>query len=125
MGTGRRGVEAGLLLFLNSRLFCGMGIDGERMVSYAGGHRTHWREPAPASRRMTLRIRNDQHIVTGWYRVPGGEWVRHGVRYETSGYHANTMADLLSLRPALYASGNGTARFRDFRYRPFDTRSAE
>ena len=110
-------VEGGLLLFFNSRLFCGMGIDGERMLSYSGGARTHWREPAPATRHVTLRIRNDEHIVTGWWRVPGGEWVRHTVRYETSGYNANTMGDLLSLRPALYAAGSGEVRFRDFRYR--------
>ena len=101
------GVEAGLLLFFNNRLFCGMGIDGERMLSYSGGIRTHWREPAPATDRITLRIRNDEHIVTGWYRVPGGEWTRHAIRYETSGYHANTVGDLLSLRPALYATGDG------------------
>ena len=111
------GVEAGVLLFFNNRLFCGMGIDGARMLSYSGGIRTHWREPAPATDRITLRIRNDEHIVTGWYRVPGGEWTRHGIRYETSGYHVNTAGDLLSLRPALYSTGTGDARFRDFRYR--------
>ena len=72
MSTVEPGVEAGLLLFFNNRLFCGMGIDGERMLSYSGGIRTHWREPAPATDRITLRIRNDEHIVTGWYRVPGG-----------------------------------------------------
>ena len=112
------GTEAGLLLFFNNRLFCGMGIDGERMLSYSGGIRTHWREPAPVTRRIALRIRNDEHIVTGWYRVPGGAWVRHAIRYETSGYHANTAGDLLSLRPALYAAGGGSARFREFRSRP-------
>ncbi|WP_314504020.1 family 43 glycosylhydrolase [uncultured Microbacterium sp.] len=111
------GLEAGVLLFFNNRLFCGMGIDGERMLSYSGGIRTHWREPAPASNRITLRLRNDEQIVTGWYRVPGGEWTRHAIRYETSGYHANVVGDLLSLRPALYAAGAGEARFRDFRYR--------
>ena len=105
--TVEPGVEAGLLLFFNNRLFCGMGIDGERMLSYSGGIRTHWREPAPATDRITLRIRNDEHIVTGWYRVPGGEWTRHAIRYETSGYHVNTVGDLLSLRPALYATGDG------------------
>lgn len=112
------GAEGGLLLFFNDRLFCGMGIDGERMRSYAGGHVTHWREPAPVVRRLQLRLRNDEHVVTGWYREPGGDWTRHGVRYETSGYHANTMADLLSLRPALYAAGTGAVRFRDVRYTP-------
>lgn len=109
-------VEAGLLLFFNGRLFCGMGVDGERMRSFSGGIPTHWREPAPPTRRITLRLRNDEHIVTGWWRAPGGEWTRHAIRYETSGYHANTIGDLLSLRPALYAAGPGSARFRAFRY---------
>lgn len=112
------GVEAGLLLYFNDRLFCGMGIDGQRMRSYMGGHASHWREPAPSVRRLQLRLRNDRHIVTGWYREPGDEWTRHAIRYETSGYHANTMGDLQSLRPALYSTGDGAARFRDFRYRP-------
>ncbi|HEU4757059.1 MAG TPA: family 43 glycosylhydrolase [Agromyces sp.] len=116
---GPGAVEGGLLLFFNHRLFCGLGIDGERMASYSGGIRTHWNEPAPPTRRIRLRIRNDEHIVTSWYRLPGEDWVRHGVRYETSGYHANTTGDLLSLRPALYASGDGEVRFRDFSYRPF------
>ncbi|GAA1981281.1 family 43 glycosylhydrolase [Microbacterium pumilum] len=118
------GGEAGLLLFFNNRLFCGLGIDGERMLSYSGGMRTHWREPAPVTDRIMLRIRNDEHIVTAWYRVPGGEWIRHTVRYETSGYHANTMGDLLSLRPALYATGAGSALFRDFRYQALPPRGS-
>ena len=44
--------------------------------------------------------------------------MRHAIRYETSGYHANTVGDLQSLRPAIYASGDGAVRFRDLRYRP-------
>jgi xylan 1,4-beta-xylosidase len=115
---GEGSVEAGLLLYFNDRLFYGMGIDGDRMPSYSGGLRTHWREPAPPARRMRLRIRNEAHIVTSWYALPGEDWVRHAIRYETSGCHANTMGDLQSLRPAIYASGDGEVRFRDLRYRP-------
>ena len=116
-GSGASSVEGGLLLFFDNRLFCGMGIDGERMLSFSGGARTHWREPVEPTRSLRLRLRNEEHIVTGWYRLPGQDWVRHGVRYETSGYHANTMGDLQSLRPALYAAGDGEVRFREFTYR--------
>jgi xylan 1,4-beta-xylosidase len=94
-----------------------MGIDGTHMRTYSGGRRSHWAEPAPAVRSLDLRIENDRHIVTFRYRRPGGDWVRHAVRFETSGYHANTIGDLLSLRPALFAAGPGAVRFRDFRYR--------
>ncbi len=110
-------VEAGLLLFFNDRLFMGMGCTGERMVSYRGGKASYWQEPIAKSRVLDLRICNDRNIVTMYHRVPGGDWIRHSVRSEVSGYHANTMDDLASLRPALFASGKGTARFRDYRYR--------
>ncbi len=110
--------EAGLLLYFNDRLYVGVGIDGARMRTYFGGHPHHRPEPAPAVRRLQLRIRNDRHIVEIHYREPGSAWTRHGLRFEVSGYHANTVGDLLSLRPALYATGHGSARFRSATYRP-------
>jgi len=106
-----------LLLFFNRRMFIGLAHDGRRMVTYRGGAPGHWREPAPASRRLHLKIVNDRHIVTFHYSLDGREWTRHGLRSEVSGYNANTMDDLQSLRPALGACGNGRVRFRNFRYR--------
>ncbi len=115
------GATGGLLLYFNDRLFCGMGWDTEAMASYAGGIRTHWREPVEAGKTIQLKLVNDHHIVTGYHRVPGAEWTRHGVRYETEGYHSATMNDLKSLRPALFAAGDGEVRFRRFRYRALET----
>jgi xylan 1,4-beta-xylosidase len=109
--------QAGLLLFFNDRLFFGMGFDGTKMTTYRGGKSSYWREPAPAVRTLHLRIVNDRHIVTFQYSPDGTQWTRHGVRSETSGCHANTVDDLASLRPALFAAGQGSVRFRDFRYR--------
>ena len=65
---------------------------------------------------LHLRIRNDHHVVTFFYSADGQEWTRHGLRFETSGYNANTVSDLLSLRPALFAAGRGAVTFSDFRY---------
>ncbi|MDG5497334.1 family 43 glycosylhydrolase [Niveispirillum sp. BGYR6] len=109
--------EAGLLLFFNDRLFLGVGVNGERMKTFNGGKVSHWREPAPPTKRIHLRISNDRHIITYYYSLNGTDWTRHGVRAEASGYHANTIGDLASLRPALYVAGSGTATFSDFRYR--------
>jgi xylan 1,4-beta-xylosidase len=110
-------VQSGLLLFFDDRLFLGMGHDGTAMNSYRGGKPSYWREPAPATRRIHLRIVNDRNIVTFYWSLDGRSWTRHGVRSEVSGYNANTVDDLLSLRPALFAAGSGAARFKDFRYR--------
>ena len=109
--------QGGLLLFYNDRLFLGMSIDGTRMTSYRGGKSSYWQEPAPAVRRLHLRIVNDRQIVTFYYSRDGKAWTRHGVRSEVSGYNANTMDDLAQLRPALFAAGGGSVRFRNFRYR--------
>lgn len=110
-------VEAGLLLFFNDRLFLGMGINGQGMISFRGGKASHWREPAPAARTMHLRIVNEQQIVTFYYSLDAKSWTRHGVRSEVSGYNANVVDDLQSLRPALYAARSGQARFSNFAYR--------
>ncbi|WP_460773035.1 family 43 glycosylhydrolase [Microbacterium sp. GXF7504] len=114
--TADPGATGALLLYVNPRLFCGMAWDGERMTSYAGGITTHWREPVPFTGPIRLRLENAGHIVTGWYAGADGEWHRHGVRYDTSGYHAATVQDLKSLRPALGAFGDGEVRFTDLRY---------
>ncbi|MGN8026473.1 family 43 glycosylhydrolase [Microbacterium sp. 22242] len=113
----RGSAAGGLLLYFNDRMFFGIGWDGAAMQSYAGGIRTHWREPVEPGRTIQLRLVNDEHIVTGWHRIPGGEWQRHGVRYDTAGAHSATMNDLKSLRPALFATGAGEVVFRRFRYR--------
>jgi xylan 1,4-beta-xylosidase len=107
----------GLLLFFDDRLFLGMGIDGQRMTTYRGGKASYWPEPAPPARKLHMRISNQDQIVTFHYSVDGTTWTRHGVRSEVSGYNANTVDDLLSLRPALFAAGEGSVVFRNFRYR--------
>ena len=66
---------------------------------------------------MFLRLVNDRHLVSLYYSADGRDWKRYDTRMDVSGYHHNTAYDFLSLRPALYVSGDGEARFRGFRYR--------
>ncbi len=109
----------GVLLFLSNRLFLGIGINGERLTTYAGGRLHYWREPLPPTRRVRLKIENRENIITFYYSLDGTTWTRHGLRMEASGYNANTLmpGEGESLRPALFATGKGSVRFRDFRYR--------
>ena len=46
----------------------------------------------------------------------GKTWTKYDTQMEVSGYHHNVAYDFLSLRPGLYASGNGKVRFRNFKY---------
>ena len=47
--------------------------------------------------------------------------VRHGTNYpwgfDMQGYHHNTLGEFLSLRPGIYAGGEGEVHVTDFTYR--------
>lgn len=111
------GAEGGLLLFYNGDHYLGMGHDGKRMSTYQYGQEiVYWKEPAPVTNHLHLKIVNDRHIVTFYYSADGASWTRHGLRSEASGYHTNVAGGLLSLRPGLFASGKGSVTFHNFQY---------
>lgn len=108
------GARGGLLLFYNDRLYCGLGFDDGGLVMHRYG--LERRRSEPAGRRLHLRIENDEHIVTIWTSADGRRWDKFDVQMEVSGYHHNVAYDFLSLRPAIYAAGEGEVRFRRLRY---------
>ena len=110
-----RGAEAGLLLFYNRRLYAGLGIGDHGLVMHRYGlQRARGGGPV---RSLRIRLTNARNILTIHTSADrGASWQKFDVQMEVSGYHHNVAYDFLSLRPALYAAGNGEARFRDFRY---------
>lgn len=119
--------EAGMLLFYNRRLYAGLGFGPKGLVMHRYGlQRAIGTSPGqkdnPAAtgtpRSMRIRIRNDRNIVTiHTSRDAGQSWQKFDVQMEVSGYHHNVAYDFLSLRPALYAAGQGTARFSNFTFK--------
>lgn len=112
----RPGAAAGLLLFYNARLYCGLGFDDRGLIMHRYGDERRRLDMAPVER-LFLRLRNDRQIVTIWTSSDGQRWEKFDVQMEVSGYHHNVAYEFLSLRPAIYASGDGAATFRNFKYR--------
>jgi beta-xylosidase len=110
------GTRAGVLLFYNERLYCGLGFDDDGLVMHRYGMERRRGETAPGQK-LHIRIENDRHIATLYTSTDGDDWRKFDVQMETSGYHHNVAYDFLSLRPAVYAAGDGVARFRKLRYR--------
>ncbi len=110
------GCRAGLLLFYDEHLYCGLGFDTDRFVVHQyGADRARSRNPHGS--RMWIRVTNRQHIVTFETSGDAGKsWRRFDRGMEVSGYHHNVRGGFLMLRPGLYASGTGAAKFRDFRF---------
>lgn len=114
------GAEAGLLLYYNRRLYAGLGFGPDGLVMHRYGlQRARGLPPGMAAppRRLTIRLTNEENILTIHTRAPGdSDWRKFDVQMEVSGYHHNVAYDFLSLRPALYVAGAGAARFRSFTY---------
>ena len=110
------GARAGLILFYDSGLYCGLGFDGEAFITHQYGLE-RGRPANPYGRRLFLRLRNDRHIVQMHTSGDGRDWTLFDRGMEVSGYHHNVRGGFLMLKPGLYAAGEGEARFRDFRYR--------
>lgn len=110
------GGTAGLVLFYDDALYAGLGFDEDRFVTHQYG-RERGRPANPHGRRMRVRIANKRHIVAIHTSGDGGKtWQRFDRGMEVSGYHHNVRGGFLMLRPGLYSAGQGTARFRDFRF---------
>ena len=108
--------QGGLTLFYDEEHYCGIGLGSSGIQLYKYG-RPYVRIPT-TFRQMTLKLTNEEHEVSYAYRTKGSEWQLIDFCCEVSGINHNTLNGYLSLRPGLFACGNGTVCFKNFRYEP-------
>jgi len=112
--------QGGLLLFYDGKLFAGLGADPHKLHTYKLGNEEGYPPPGPAEgRTMSIRMTNDRNVATFYIRSAGKPW-RKVVSYEVSGYNHNMAGGFMSLRPALFASGNGSVTFSGLHYEGHD-----
>ena len=110
--------EAGLLLFYNRRLYAGLGFSSAGTVMHRYGLQRPGALLPGMLGRVRMRLTNDSNILTIHTSADGGNsWRKYEPQMEVSGYHHNVAGDFLSLRPALYSTRSGEARFANFTYR--------
>lgn len=110
------GVTAGLILFYDRALYAGLGFDQDRFVTHQYGIE-RGRPGNPHGRRMFIRMTNAFNVVSFHTSSDGVNWTKFDRQMEVSGYNHNVRGGFMALRPALYAAGQGEARFRDVRFR--------
>lgn len=110
-------VQAGLLLFYNEKLFCGLGLSEGKFHAWRIGQEERWPPGGPTTaRHLFLRLVNDEDVVTFHHSADGRRWTKER-SFEVSGYNHNVADGFLSLRPGIYAAGEGKALFRNLSYR--------
>ncbi|MES1158988.1 MAG: xylan 1,4-beta-xylosidase, partial [Terricaulis silvestris] len=106
----------GVLFFYNKRMYCGLGFNDRQLVRHRTAIDGPRAKPKGIDRRLFIRFENNRHIVTFHTSTDGATWTKYDVQMEVSGYHHNVAYDFLSLRPGLYAAGDGKVRFKNFKY---------
>ncbi len=110
------GAEAGLLLFFNETLFCGLSAAGGELRRYKLGRQMRY--PAlkvAVGNRFYARCNYKEDVAQFFVSHDAKTWQRI-MTMEVSGYTGNMTGGYLSLRPALFVMGKGSATFRALHY---------
>lgn len=114
--------HGGLGLFYDERGHVGIGFSTTQRLTYGYGQEQTWMREPMATRRVHIRLRNDENVVSFQHSHDGGRtWVRHPWQMEVSGLHHNVFGGFASLRIALFSAGAGEVRARHFVYRGLPT----
>jgi beta-xylosidase len=106
-------VTAGLCLYYNETANVRIAADAEKFTVFI-------QKNAKISvknligKKGFLRILNDNNEVSFYFSSDGKEWTRVERSLDATGYNHNVFGEFLSLRPGLYAFGNGQAVFDNF-----------
>ena len=110
------GANAGLLLFYNDEFYAGLSSDARRLHAYKAGEEAFYPAVGNAvGQRFQLRLVNDKNVASFLLRAHGEDW-RLIRSFEVSGYNHNVAGGFLSLRPGVFATGKGSATFRNLVY---------
>jgi xylan 1,4-beta-xylosidase len=118
-------VCAGLILFYSPRAFVSIGLSSDGTLAKGvrktpGQLRMDRRHVLSiAGRRIRLKFKNDRQDVSAYYALPDDRWHKLERSDDISGFQHNVFGGFISVRPGLYVTGKGKARFSYFQYRGY------
>lgn len=110
--------EGMLGLFYKPGFHYGIGFNGKETFVFRNQKTTEGTALSGGS--VTLRIVNDHHEVSLYFRDLNGRWTKLDHGFEMSGFHHNVLGGFLSLRIALDATGDGRVKFSNFVYKAIE-----
>jgi glycosyl hydrolase len=107
--------NGGLLLFYKPKVFAGIACNEKEFIIY-NNHELYHRIPNTIGTHVFLKIVNKQNNCSIWISGNDKKWEKVADSIDVKQMNHNNYNGFRSLRIALYASGEGTVNFRDFRY---------
>lgn len=117
--------SAGIVAFYNDRMHFGFGFKPSELLRYRRGS-VHRKEPLIPIESINgkytvwIKLRNSNHIISGWYSTDGATWRKYPWGYDMQGFHHNTLGEFLSVRPGILATGNGEVRVTNIAYKTIE-----
>lgn len=107
----------GLVMFYNSAANSGILANSRDIITNLRG----WHfssNPNAIDRHVFLRLKNIENTVDMFYSTDGKDWIKSGSSIEVSSLNHNALSGFISLRIGLCSIGNGSVKFRNFKYEP-------
>jgi len=109
----------GLVLFYNNSAYSGILADSVNVLANIHG----WQFPTEKNavkRHVFLRLKNINSAVDMYYSQDGKKWNKIENSVEVSGFNHNTFGGFLGIRIGLCSIGEGTVKFKNFKYKKID-----
>jgi xylan 1,4-beta-xylosidase len=107
----------GLVLFYNKSSYSGILADKENILANLRGWQFET-EKNVITRHVFLRLKNSNNTVDMFYSLDGKNWNKIESSLEISSINHNALGGFLSVRIGLCSIGDGTVKFKNFKYTP-------
>jgi xylan 1,4-beta-xylosidase len=110
----------GLTMFYNNSAYSGILADSENIQTNLRGWQ-FFSEMNVIRKHVFLRLKNVENIVDMFYSNDGVKWYKIETSVEVSSLNHNAFGGFLSVRIGLCAMGDGSIRFKNFKYIPINS----
>jgi xylan 1,4-beta-xylosidase len=109
----------GLSFFYNDKASSGMLSNGKDILAniHEWQFTTQW---GVANGHVFLKVKSINNVVDMYYSLDGQDWIKIENSLEVSGFHHNAFGGFLSIRIGLCAIGEGSVKFKNFKYTPLN-----
>jgi len=107
----------GFTLFYNNSAYSGLLADKSNILANING----WQFPTEKDvlkGHVYLRMKNINNTVDLYYSMNGNDWIKLENSLEISGFHHNAFGGFLGVKIGLCSIGEGTVKFKNFKYIP-------
>ena len=113
--------RSGFMIWYSPVFYRGIGVSSDSICYFTEKRSVNVTGRKPGSN-VYIRIINDNQALALQYSFDGSRWENATDAADISPYSGNLLGNFRTLKIALFAYGEGSARFSEFQYQPVNNR---